>query len=63
MEGRLKEKVPASVAHLVQRFGPVLSASALRTPNETCKVRNAPLVRGGAACHAGFALVRIFVAL
>ena len=41
MEGRLKKKVPTFVARLMQRFVSGLSASALRTPNETCKVRNA----------------------
>lgn len=42
MQGCFKEKVPAFVAHLMQRLGSVLSASALRTPNGTCKLRDAP---------------------
>ena len=54
MDGRLEEKVAVFVAHLMQRFGSVLCASALRTPNETCKVRNAPIWPfghvAGAAC-------------
>ena len=41
MEDHLEEKVAVFVAHPMQRFGPVLSALALRTPNETCKVLNA----------------------
>ena len=45
MEGRLKAKVPSFVTHLMQRFGYALSASALRTRNDTCKVRNAPMIR------------------
>lgn len=42
MEGCLREKVPACVAHLLQQFGRALSHSALATRNETCRVCNAP---------------------
>lgn len=40
MECRLREKVPALVVHLMQRFGSALSASALRISNAAYKARN-----------------------
>lgn len=40
MECRLREKVPALVVHLMQRFGSALSASALRISNAAYKERN-----------------------
>lgn len=42
-EGHLRDKVLAFAADLLQRFGPAFSATAVGSPKETCKVRNAPM--------------------